>query len=154
MHKPIFLLVFPIILLGFNAGFSEIYNLEIDEHVFDLEYEIDADVLAMALDQELNSLLIGIDNSHDSLFSIKLPDKMISAENNEFAVLVNGLEVDYEYASLDDSIQITFFVPTGTQEIEIIGTYVIPEFSYVVLILILMMTSVIIFTKRNILGIK
>ena len=95
-------------MVGFLPSFSESYNLQIDEHSYDLEYQINADVLAMAIDQELNSLLIGIDNTEDSLFSIKLPNEMISAENNEFAVLVDGLEIDYNLNSLRDSTEISF----------------------------------------------
>jgi len=82
----------------------------------------------MALDQELTSLLVGIENTKDSVFSINLPQEMITSENNEFAVLVNGLEVDYDLELLDNGVVLKFFVPDGTQEIEIIGTRVIPEF--------------------------
>jgi len=135
-------------MIGFLPIFSESYNLEVDEHSYDLEYDINANVLAMAIDHELNSLLIGIDNTHDSKFTITLPNEMISAENNEFAVLVDGYEVDYELHSLSDDIQILFFVPTDTQEIEIIGTHVIPEFPFSILVLLILMTSTIILTRK------
>ena len=108
----------------------------------------------MAIDQELNSLLIGIENANDSQFSIKLPNEMISAEKNEFAVLVDGLEVDYDLDSLGDVTEISFFIPNLSQEIEIIGTHVIPEFPFAVLILILMISGVILLSKKNDLRIK
>ena len=154
MHNVFFLFTTSLLLVGFLPAFSESYNLQIDEHSYDLEYQADADVLAMAIDQELNSLLIGIENANDSLFSIKLPNEMISAEKNEFAVLVNGLEVDYELKPLGAMTEISFFVPNLSQEIEIIGTHVIPEFPIVVLILILTITGVVLFTKNTRLGIK
>lgn len=154
MHNVFFLFVVPLLLVGFLPVFSESYNLQIDEHSYDLEYQVDANVLAIAIDQELNSLLIGIENTNDSQFSIKLPNEMISAENNEFAVLVDGLEVDYELNSLVDMTEISFFVPSLSQEIEIIGTHVIPEFPIVVLILVLTITGVVLLTKNTRLGIK
>ncbi|KAG2479013.1 MAG: hypothetical protein NPMRd3_810004 [Nitrosopumilales archaeon] len=113
-----------------NAFAEQTYLLSIDEHTFELEYELTGDLIAMALDQELTSLLIGIENTKDSVFSINLPQEMITSENNEFAVLVNGLEVDYELELLDNEVVLKFFVPDGTQEIEIIGTRVIPEFPF------------------------
>ena len=154
MHNAFYIFSVSLLLIGFLPAFSESYNLQIDEHSYDLEYQVDADVLAMAIDQELNSLLIGIDNANDSLFSIKLPNEMISAEKNEFAVLVNGLEVDYDLNSLGDVTEISFFVPSLTQEIEIIGTHIIPEFPIVVLILVLTITGVVLLTKKTPLGIR
>ncbi len=129
------------------------YILEIDEHVYDIQYYVDADVIAMAIDEELDSLLVGIENTKDSIFLIDLEHEMINAQNNEFAVLVNGLEVDYEIISDDDSSTLKFFVPAGTQEIEIIGTHVIPEFPIgMALILVATMSSVLILSKTGKLG--
>jgi len=157
-------LIFPF-LLSFSAVFAPShpeyfgiddpasYILEIDEHVYDIQYYVDADVIAMAIDEELDSLLVGIENTKDSIFLIDLEHEMINAQNNEFAVLVNGLEVDYEIISDDDSSTLKFFVPAGTQEIEIIGTYVIPEFPIgMTLILVATMTSVLILSKTGKLG--
>ena len=104
------------------------YVLEIDEHLFLIPYQVNAKVIAMAIDPELTSLLIGLDDTSDSIFIIDLNHELISANNNEFAILVNGLEVDYDIVSDSDSSTFTFLVPAFTEEIEIIGTHVIPEF--------------------------
>ncbi len=104
------------------------YVLEIDEHVFLIPYQVNAKVIAIAIDPELTSLLIGLDDTSDSIFVVDLKHELINAHNNEFAILVNGLEVDYDIVSDSDSSTFTFFVPSFTEEIEIIGTHVIPEF--------------------------
>ncbi len=104
------------------------YILEIDEHVFLIPYQVNAKVIAIEIDPELTSLLIGLDDTSDSIFIIDLNHELISTYNNEFAILVNGLEVDYDIVSDSDSSTFTFFVPSFTEEIEIIGTHVIPEF--------------------------
>jgi predicted secreted protein with PEFG-CTERM motif len=57
-----------------------------------------------------------------------LEHELINAQNNEFIILVDGQETDYEITSDSDSSTFAFFVPTGTEEVEIIGTRVIPEF--------------------------
>lgn len=116
-----------------NSFAKETYFLEIDEHDFEIIYDVDADILAMAIDKELTSLLIGLEDSKDSVFSIFFSNKMLNAENAEFAVLVNGLETDYQISKNSDNYTLDFFIPSGTEEVEIIGTYVIPEFPYGVL---------------------
>ena len=148
--KIAFFLVFLITIFGIVDAFAEkSYHFEIDNHAYDLEYDVDADVIAMALDPELTSLLIGIENTHESQFSINLPNDMISAENNEFAVLVDGYEVDYTINSSESKTQIIFFVNEGTQEIEIIGTHVIPEFPVGLLFGVLLVMPIIILFSKN-----
>ncbi len=109
------------------SAYAESYSLEIDDEVYDIKYDFNGDVIAMAIDKETFSLLIATENVNDSQFQIKLPDDLIRAENNEFAVLVNGFEVDFEVMETVDR-NLTFFVPAFTEEIEIIGTFVVPEF--------------------------
>jgi hypothetical protein len=131
-------------------GITSTYQIAIDEHTYNIDYEIDANVIAMAIDQEINSLLVGIENTQDSIFEIELPTEMISAENNEFAILVDRYEIDYQIISNDSSNSISFFVPANSQEIEIIGTHVIPEFPLGVMIGFVMIISLsVIISKRN-----
>jgi predicted secreted protein with PEFG-CTERM motif len=104
------------------------YVLEIDEHIYSISYVVNADIIAMEIDPESRSLLIGLDNTFDSQFFIGLEHELINAQNNEFIILVDGEEVDYEIISDSDSSTFEFFVPIGSEEVEIIGTNVIPEF--------------------------
>ncbi len=156
MKYVIFGLITFLLILWLNPAYSaSSYQIIIDENYYNLDYEIDADVLAMAIDHELNSLLIGIENTRDSNFQINLPIEMISAENNEFAVLVDGYEVDYQITSSESSNTIFFFVPVSSQEIEIIGTHVIPEFPLGVMIVFAMIISLsVLISKRNLIQIK
>ncbi|HSG73779.1 MAG TPA: hypothetical protein VLA01_01100 [Nitrosopumilaceae archaeon] len=125
--KASIFLLFIIFICSNHTAYAETYRLEIDENVFDIEYDLDGDIIAMATDKETISLLIATENVEDSEFAIKLPNDLIRAENNEFAVLVNGFEVEYDAMDTADS-HLTFFIPAFTEEIEIIGTYVVPEF--------------------------
>ncbi len=106
------------------------YILEIDNHVYSISYVVNADIIAMEIDPESKSLLIGLDKTYDSQFFIGLEHELIHAQNNEFIILVDGEEADYEITSDSTSSTFEFFVPTGSEEVEIIGTNVIPEFPF------------------------
>jgi len=63
---------------------------------------------------------------------------------------VNGKEIDYQITSDSDSSKFTFFIPEFTEEVEIIGTRVIPEFpEAIILILGIMIFSIVIFTNMK-----
>jgi len=147
------LLIFGLILsVSFSilpSVFAEnIYNLIVDEHSFDLTYEFSGDVIAMAIDQELRSLLIGVEDTKDSLFRITFDNELISAKNGDFAILVNGLEIDYDVSKNDSVSTLSFYVEEGTEEIEIIGTHVIPEFPFSVFFGFVLMTSVVLIISK------
>jgi len=147
------LLVFGLILsVSFSilpSVFAEnTYNLIVDEHSFDLTYEFSGDVIAMAIDKELTSLLIGVENTKDSLFRITFDNELISAKNGDFAILINGLEVDYGVSKNDSVSTLTFYVEEGTEEIEIIGTHVIPEFPFSVFFGFVLMTSIVLIITK------
>ena len=142
-----------IIFLGLiNSAYAETgtYQYSIDEHTFDLEYDFSGNVLAMQIDQELRSFLIGIEDTNQGQFVIKIPNEMISAQNGDFVILVDGIEVEYGLKSSGDTNMFSIPLFSGAQEIEIIGTNVIPEFPVGVLtILVVTMTSILVLTKKN-----
>jgi len=89
-----------------------------------------------------------LDDTSDSIFIIDLNHELITAYNNEFAILVNGLEVDYDIVSDSDSSTFTFYVPEFTEEIEIIGTHVIPEFPLGVIMGLVILISAVMLVSR------
>jgi len=108
---------------------SSQYILKIDDHEYPISYVVKADVIAMAIDPESKSLLVGLENTQESKFSIDINYELISAPNNEFVILVDGQDVNYQITTNSDGYMLSFFVPTGSEEVEIIGTSVIPEFA-------------------------
>jgi predicted secreted protein with PEFG-CTERM motif len=154
------LLLLPLLLLPFPAfaeslpegieGSNSEYLLVVDGHEYSIPYKVDANVLAMAIDPELNSLLIGLENTKDSVFEIRLLHEVISAQNNEFMILVNGNDVDYNISSDADSTTLSFYVPEFTEEVEIVGTHVVPEFPFgAILGLTIMITLVIVLARKG-----
>ena len=126
------------------------YVLEIDEHTYSISYVLNADIIAMEIDPESRSLLIGLDKTYDSQFFIDLEHELINAQNNEFVILVDGEEADYKITSDSDSSTFEFFVPIGSEEVEIIGTNVIPEFPVGAIFgFIVMISFIMIFAKAK-----
>ncbi len=144
----IFLSLITLLLFSNLSAYAESYSLEIDNEVYDIEYDFNGDVIAMAIDKETFSLLIATENVNDSQFQIKLPNDLIRAENNEFAILVNGFEVDYEVMETVDR-NLTFFVPAFTEEIEIIGTFVVPEFPFGTVLVLGTISGIIIIVQKS-----
>jgi len=69
--------------------------------------------------------LLNDTNKNAGQLSIKLSDDVIMPfENNEFIVIVDGIDSDYSLE--DDMLNIQF--NSNSKKITIIGTYVIPEF--------------------------
>lgn len=103
-------------------------TVEAEGESFDVSYSLDGELVAIQVDQESTSLLIGTTNVQDSTFEVSFPSELLAAENAEFVVLVDGLETDYTISYADNNPTILVQVPEATEEIEIIGTTVVPEF--------------------------
>jgi hypothetical protein len=145
-----FIIIFSI--FSQNLVYGESYHLTVDENSFKINYSTSGRIIAMEIDKELSSLLIGLENMEiDSIFEIEFTHELISAENNEFAVLVNGYEVDYDLSVTDLGSKLTIPIFADTEEIEIIGTNVIPEFPLgILVVLVFTIMFVVIFSKTKI----
>jgi len=144
-----FIAIFSIFSQNFLA-YGESYQLTVDENSFEIDYSTTGRVIAMEIDKELFSLLIGIENvEKDSILEIEFTHELISAENNEFAVLVNGYEVDYELFTTDLGSKLTIPIFADTEEIEIIGTNVIPEFPLGILMVLVFTIMFVVFFSRT-----
>ena len=126
------------------------YEIEVDGETFGVSYSFDGELVAMGVDQESTSLLIGTTNVNDSTFEIGFQSNLLSAQDAEFIVLVDGLETDYFVTYDGNNPRITFPIVAGSEEIEIIGTSVIPEFPFGALAIMgIVSTMAIIFSKTR-----
>jgi len=149
-HQIIFFIVIFSIFLQNSLAYGESYQLTVDENSFEINYSTTGRVIAMEIDKELFSLLIGLENVEmDSILEIEFTHELISAENNEFAVLVNGYEVDYELFTTDLGSKLTIPIFADTEEIEIIGTNVIPEFPLGILMVLVFTIMFVVFFSRT-----
>lgn len=132
-YVTIFVSIVMLSMIPLSLADQGTYKLEVDEKTFDVSYSFDGELIAMAIDQESTSLLVGTQNVKDSFFEISFSSELLSAQNAEFVVLVDGLETDYTTSYDGNNPALTFPIPTDSEEVEIIGTSVIPEFPFGVL---------------------
>ena len=120
---------------------SEKWTFEFDEKNYDFYYgyhgSLDAmgsDALfptlnSMSIDEERKSLKIIMEDVPEQTdFWVRMPEDVISAEDEKFIVLVDGVDTGYDLMKFPNDYVIGFFITENTKNIEIIGTRVIPEF--------------------------
>lgn len=130
MKNYLFAIAASVILSTIPLSFAEQknYDLKIDENTFNLSYDFDGELLAFGIDTESKSLLVGTADVNESTFELTFPSEVLSAENDEFVVLADGAETNYSVTHTDGNTKLSFIIPIATEEIEIVGTNVIPEF--------------------------
>ena len=107
-------------------------------------------ILSMIPDVENTSLIIEIETFSDGELILQLPKNVIDTNEGGFFVLVDGEETNHDSASTDDAWTLVIPFYNGSEEIEIIGTYVIPEFGTIAaLVLVLAISSIIIISAKN-----
>ena len=123
-----------------------------------ISYEIiNAKLINVIPDMDAVSLLVYIDATDDGSITLTIPRSVLDATINngddEFFVLVDGEEVDFEEitTSVDRTLTIEFFA--GSEQIEIIGTFVIPEFGTIAaMILAVAIISIVAISAKSKLG--
>jgi len=105
--------------------------------VYCVPYEITGGAVSTnAISSETSSLTLMITAESDGSVSLKIPRNVLDARQHgmegddaDFIVLVDGEEADFEETdttSDDRTLDITF--PEGATQIEVIGTWAVPEF--------------------------
>jgi len=90
-------------------------------------------LLGIITDFDANSLIISIQADDDGTLILTIPRSVLDAlfengEDDDFFVLIDGEEVDFDETTTSTDRTLTITFPAGAEEIEIIGTFVIPEF--------------------------
>ena len=129
---------------SFEFGGSTVIPTEVPSTVTDktvsvqgssdlIGYEITGGkILGITPSVEDNSLIISIDATSDGSLTLTIPrsvlDALIDGVDDDFFVLVDGEEVNFEETTSSTDRILTIAFPAGAEEIEIIGTFVVPEF--------------------------
>ena len=128
---------------------------------FDVEYTIRGGIIKdMIVDSDIFALIVIIDSGGDGSITLDLPRSSIEAKKSDgsddiFIILIDGIEVPYQESQTSDNTRtITVEFEEGDSDIEIIGTFIIPEFGTITsLILVLSIISMIIVsTNRKLLA--
>ena len=109
-----------------------------------------AEIQSLTPDTENKSLIISMKTDCDGELTITLPKDVIDTDEEGFFILVDGDETNHKASSVGEFWTLTIPFSYGSEEIEIIGTFVIPEFGTIAgLVLILAITSIIIISAKN-----
>jgi len=109
-----------------------------------------AEILGMTPDPENKSLIIEVKTDCDGELNITLPKDVIDTDEEGFFVLVDGDETKHDAMSVPDYWTLKIPFSNGSEEIEIIGTYVIPEFGTIaVLVLVTAIGTIIMISAKN-----
>lgn len=144
---------------------AEKYILKLDEKSYDIYYGYDGsfEVDVTASDKELPKLTsMNVNTERKSLeitmnavssksgFWISLPLELISTENAQYILQIDGVDTKYDLTKFPDRYALGMIIPENSQHIEIIGTKVIPEFGeFSTMVLGLSVFGLIYFVKKT-----
>jgi len=126
---------------------------------FDVEYTVrGATVKNMIVDSEIFALIVILETEDDGAITLNLPRESIDARimddlDDTFIILIDGIEVPYREISTNaDSRKIIIEFEEGDSDIEIIGTFVVPEFGSIVMIILVIgiVSTILLSTKYRI----
>lgn len=123
---------------------------------FDVPYTIKGGTIkSMLVDPDILGVIVTIQADKDGSLTLDLARSWIDAKKSDgtddtYIILIDGLEVPYQESSVGPNSRIvTIQFQEGDSDIEIIGTYVIPEFGPIVLVvLVVAIFSVVIATRK------
>jgi predicted secreted protein with PEFG-CTERM motif len=140
--------------------FETTNNVEVDagdSGTFDVKYTIRGGTIEdIKIEPEIFGLILKIDSTNDGKIILELPREFIDAEkqdgkDEEFIIIINDIQTTYEESiSYSEVRTITINFKEGDSEIQIIGTYVIPEFGTIAMIILTIgiMTSILLTKNR------
>ena len=130
------------------VGLEERGDMSLDIQGVNVNYTINGGkIISIIPDLDETSLIITIETTTDGELIITLPKDVI---DGIFFVLVDGEETIYTEEVNDNSSTLIIPFYNGTEEIEIIGTFVIPEFgTIVVLVLAIAIITIITITSKS-----
>ena len=84
---------------------------------------------SMSINEERKSIEITMETIPERTdFWVRIPQEMLYAENENYVVLVEGVDTKYDLMKFPEDYVVGFVISETTKNIEIIGTRIIPEF--------------------------
>lgn len=144
---------------------SDKFDLVIDQQKFEIYYgyegSMEADIGELAVRQDPKLVSISLDAGQKSLkieleeaikpstFWVLLPIEVISAENEKYQILIDGVETRYDLTKYPTAYALGMIVPKGGSHIEIIGTHVIPEFGIATVAILVVSVIALVLVGKN-----
>ena len=121
---------------------SEKYVLTIDDKTYNIHYgyhgsfEVNLEKIEeypklsfMEIIPERKSIQITMESvPSTSIFWLRLPFDVISAEDAQYRLIIDGVDTQYDLIKYPDNYALGMMIPKDAKNIEVIGSYVVPEF--------------------------
>ncbi len=142
---------------------SEKFIITLDDDSYDMYYgyhgsldsmvsdEPQPKLSSMTINQERKSLEITFDEVlSNSVFWVRMPDEVISAEKGYFQLFIDGVETRYDLTRFPNDYALGMIIPKNAHHIEIVGTTVIPEFGTIaMMVLAVAIISIVAVTAKS-----
>jgi len=131
---------------------EENISVVVDGEIFSVNYSIENGIVTAAyIDIETKSLIIVIDSSDDGVITLTLPNSLITSDEYGYFILLDGEEANnYDESSTSSSTTLIIPFGAGTEQIEIIGSWVVPEFGAIAgLVLAVAIISIIVLSAKT-----
>ena len=142
---------------------AEKVTFEIGDDTFDVYYGykgsldsmggefVEPTLSSMNINEERKSIEITMESVPERTdFWVRIPQEMLSAENENFVVLVNDVDTKYDLMKYPEDYVVGFVISETTENIEIIGTRLIPEFGVLsIMILGISILGMVYFIQRS-----
>ncbi|MBI5698587.1 MAG: PEFG-CTERM sorting domain-containing protein, partial [Thaumarchaeota archaeon] len=130
--------------------------------VFCVPFESSGAIVTQATaNADTKSLVLKIETESDGYITLAIPREVLDSlddagDDTDFIVLVDDEEADFEEVDSDDSTRtLDITIPEGASQVEIIGTYAVPEFgTMAAIILAVAIISIIAVSARTRLSIS
>jgi len=123
---------------------------------FDVEYVINGGTLKeIQIDPEIFGIIVIIEADNDGVLTLNLPRVSVDAKKSDgtdedFIIFVDGAEIPYQETKDAESRILTLQFEEGDSDIEIIGTFVVPEFgNYAMMILLFSIIAIIVISSKK-----
>jgi hypothetical protein len=131
-----------------NTDFTIFYRFSTTGEGESSNEDMQAQIKSIEINKERKSLVFSVNNiNQDDLMSVRFSEELVSAEGKRLVLLVNGKERGYESNTQDDKRTMIFVLPMGSQQVEIIGTKVIPEFPSSIVVLVAVVSGVLLMQR-------
>lgn len=142
---------------------AEKITFEFDDNMYDIYYGYKGSLdsmgshheepilSSMSINEERKSIEIIMEDVPEKTdFWVRIPPEVLYAEGDKFTVLVDGVNTGYDMTTFPNDYAIGFIISETTENIEIIGTRVIPEFGALsVMILGISILGLVYFMQRT-----
>ena len=134
---------------------TENFEVSAGVETFDVEYTIKGGTIKdIVVDEDMFAVIVHLESTDEGTITLDLPKELIRAEKQDgkdetFIILINGIQVAYQEPIVHSESRVITINFEGDSVIEIIGTWIVPEFGTIVMLILIIGIMTIVVVSRN-----